>query len=51
MDYGPVSEEELLASADELFVTFDREDNLSLRKEKWSGPTIEIGAPDNGIQL
>jgi hypothetical protein len=25
MDYGPISEEELLASADELFVAFDRE--------------------------
>ncbi len=24
MDYGPISEEELLASADELFVAFDR---------------------------
>ncbi len=26
MDYGPISEEELLASADELFVAFDREE-------------------------
>lgn len=26
MDYGPISEEELLASADELFVALDREE-------------------------
>lgn len=24
LDYGPISEEELLASADEIFVAFDR---------------------------
>jgi predicted HAD superfamily phosphohydrolase len=26
MDYGPISEEELLASADEIFVALDREE-------------------------
>jgi hypothetical protein len=26
LDYGPISEEELLTSADELFVAFDREE-------------------------
>jgi hypothetical protein len=26
MDYGPITDEELLASADKIFVTFDREE-------------------------
>jgi predicted HAD superfamily phosphohydrolase len=31
LDYGPISEEELLTSADELFVAFDREEQPSKR--------------------
>lgn len=28
LDYGPISDEELLASADEVFVAFDREEEI-----------------------